>query len=147
MLISRAIAKMRAKLAPASRAATQFRATVTSRDEGTTPFTAPANAVGRLFGLMGLTSSALAAFPKANVVTNTTATEKIADRRERMRTARIQAGARRRVTPPPTGRRVAAAGVVGAQNSLAKSNVRQRSGRSRTVSESLVRGLCSTYHA
>ena len=54
------MAKIRARLGPASRAAMQLGATLTSRDMGTTPLTAPARGVGRLFGLIGLTSSAVA---------------------------------------------------------------------------------------
>src|ERR1700693_6210059 len=87
---------MRARLGPASRAATQLGATFTSRDAGTAPLTAPARGVGRLFGLIGLTSSALAT--PATTRTSTTLTKRADERRERMRTARIQAGFCKRVT-------------------------------------------------
>src|SRR5262249_6699106 len=48
---------MRARLGPASRAATQCGATLMSIDFGTMPFTAPTRPVGRLAGKMGLTSA------------------------------------------------------------------------------------------
>jgi len=73
---------MRARLGPASRAATQLGATFTSRDIGTTPLTAPDSAVGRLFGLIGLTSSADA--PSANAMTSTTERQNADERRDRM---------------------------------------------------------------
>src|SRR5207302_2606603 len=75
---------MRARLGPASRAAMQLGATFTSRDIGTTPLTAPARGVGRLFGLIGLTSSAVAA--SAIATTSSRERHNAAERREWMRT-------------------------------------------------------------
>src|SRR4051794_10453589 len=86
---------MRARLGPASRAAMQFGATLTSRDIGTLPLTAPTSAVGRLFGLIGLTSPAAG---PANASTDTTPSDSAAERRIRVCTARIQAGLHQPVT-------------------------------------------------
>src|SRR4051794_13374383 len=63
---------MRAKLGPASRAAAQLGATFTSREMGTSPLTAPGNAVGRLSRLIGL--AAFAAGEVVPINTNDTAT-------------------------------------------------------------------------
>src|SRR6266550_3558633 len=96
------MAKMRARLGPASRAAMQLGATLTSRDIGTTPLTAPARGVGRLFGLIGLTSSAVAA--SAIATTSSRERHNADERREWMRTRAFKQGCTDSSRTPRTGR-------------------------------------------
>src|SRR5258705_5686384 len=86
------MAKMRARLGPASRAVVQCGARWTSRDVGTTPLTAPASGVGRFAGVIGLTAPAPA---MPNAVTSEMHTTTTARRAGDRCTTRIQAGMRR----------------------------------------------------